>query len=214
MGPHRKRQFGGDAMTSALIEQLKALLPPVSYDPAAPVLEAQLYAEAQALSVALTQLEDVEGAIFPATSGGYIVDWERIFALSPASGATQEQRIAAVEAAMGDLGGQSIPYFSRLASLFAVAAEIQTFRIPVVGLLNTGDPVYAGDWPFIWRVNSPLEASVTPPMEARITERRPANTEVVFGYGREVITTVLSAVDQLFGTVHYDLPIPMSNDNE
>lgn len=201
-------------MTDVLIEQLQALLPPVSYDPKGAVLGAQLAAEAGALGEAIEALEAVQSAMFPQTAGDFIEDWERVYSLQPLPNASYQDRVNAVIAAMADLGGQSIPYFERLALLFGVIAEVQVFRVPVVGLMNTGDPVYAGDWPYIWRVNSPLSASINAPMESRLTERRPANTEVVFGYGREVVSTVTSAADELFGAVHYAPFQLVSQENE
>jgi uncharacterized protein YmfQ (DUF2313 family) len=193
-------------MSAVLIEQLQALLPPVSYDPNGRNLKAQLAGDAAVLGDALAGLEAVEKAIFPETAGEFIADWERTYGLTPADDASQEDRVQAVIAAMGDLGGQSIPYFIRLASLFGVIATIEKFKVPVVGLLNAGDPIFSGDWPYIWRVNSPLSAFINYPMKARITERRPANTEVIFGYGQEIATAVSSAVDQLFNVVHYVIP--------
>ena len=200
-------------MSELIVEQLQSLLPPVSYDPQGQVLLTQIKAEANALNQALTKLEEVEAAIFPATAGRYIADWERVYQIVPPLGATQDQRVQAVLAAMGDLGGQSIPYFVRLASMFGVSVGIDTFRIPVVGLLHTGQPLYSGDWPFTWRVNAPLKDYTTPVMESRLTERRPANTEVVFGYGKEVVDSVTAAVDQLFNSVHYVIPSSLSELN-
>ncbi|MGA3799102.1 putative phage tail protein [Pseudomonas fluorescens] len=200
-------------MSEVLIEQLQALLPPVSYDPNGINLKAQLAGEAVVLGDALAGLEEVEKAIFPETAGEFIADWERIYGLTPALDATQDERVQDVLAAMGDLGGQSIPYFIRLASLFGVTASIQSFRIPVVGLVKTGDPIYSGDWPFTWRVDAPLSAYVSTTMEARITERRPGNTDVVFGYGKEVVNVVAAAVDQLFNSVNYVIPSNLSANN-
>lgn len=197
-------------MSAVLFEQLQSLLPPVSYDPSGKLLSAQLTSEANALQEALAKLEEVESAIFPESAGPYISDWERVYGIAPAPGATQEQRVQAVLAAMGDMGGQSIPYFKRLAFLFGVRAQIQTFKTPVVGKLNAGDPLYAGDWIYTWQVDSPLSAFVNEPMEARLTERRPANTDVVFGYGKEVVEEVVSAVDELFNSVNYVLPSMLS----
>lgn len=193
-------------MSEVLIEQLQALLPPVSYDPEGRVLLAQLTAEGTALGDALKGLEAAENAIFPISAGDYIADWEQTYDLTPAAGASQEERVQAVEAAMADLGGQSIPYFIRLASLFGVQANIESFRIPVVGLLNAGDPIYFGDWPFIWRVNAPLTAFISAAMESQITDRRPGNTDAVFGYGKEVVASIVDKVDQLFNAVHYVVP--------
>lgn len=193
-------------MSDVLIEQLQTLLPPVSYDPEGKVLVAQLTAEGTVLGDALEGLEAIESAIFPSTAGDYITDWERTYNLTPAAGASQEERVRAVEAAMADLGGQSIPYFIRLAALFGVPATIESFREPVVGQLNAGDPIYSGDWPFTWRMNAPLSAFTAVAMESRITDRRPGNTDVVFGYGKEVVDGIADKVDQLFNAIHYVVP--------
>lgn len=201
-------------MSEKIVEQLQSLLPPVSYDPQGKVLLTQIKAEANALNQALTQLEEVEAAIFPESAGRYISDWERVYQIVPPHGATKDQRVQAVLAAMGDLGGQSIPYFVRLASLFGVKVSIDTFRVPVVGLLSAGGFLYAGDWPFVWRVNAPLTSFTTPLMEARLTERRPANTDVAFGYGKEVVDDLTSAVDQLFNSIHYIIPSSLSKLND
>lgn len=200
-------------MSEVLIEQLQALLPPVAYDPTGERLLAQMTAESVALGDALTGLEAVAAAIFPASAGDYITDWERVYNLTPADGTTMDDRVQAVEAAMADLGGQSIPYFIRLAALYGVTADVVMFRVPVVGRLNTGDPIYSGDWPFTWRVDAPLSAFFSSVMEARITERRPGNTDVIFGYGQEVVNVIADAVDQLFNTVNYVMPANLSTDN-
>jgi uncharacterized protein YmfQ (DUF2313 family) len=200
-------------MSEILIEQLQSLLPPVSYDPNGRNLKAQLAGDAAVLGDALAGLEAVEKAIFPETAGEFIADWERIYGLTPSPDATQDERVQEVLAAMGDLGGQSIPYFIRLASLFGVAVSIESFRIPLVGLLDTGDSIYSGDWPYIWRVNAPLAAYINSAMEHRITERRPGNTEVIFGYGKEVVDVITGAVDQLFNAVNYVMPSNLSINN-
>lgn len=200
-------------MSDLLIEQLQALLPPVSYDPKGKVLLAQLTAESEALGDALTALEAVGAAIFPASAAAYLADWERVYNLTPSVDATMDDRVQAVEAAMADLGGQSIPYFVRLAALYGVEAAVAMFRIPVVGLLNAGDPIYSGDWPFTWRVDAPLTAYKSPAMEAQITTRRPGNTDVIFGYGKEVVNVVAVAVDQLFNSVNYVIPSNVSTNN-
>ncbi len=200
-------------MSDLLIEQLQALLPPVSYDPKGEVLLAQLVAESAALGDALNALEAVGAAIFPASAATYLSDWERVYNLTPATGSSMDDRVQAVEAAMADLGGQSIPYFIRLAALYGVTAKVAMFRTPVVGLLNTGDPIYSGDWPFTWRVEAPLSAYRSVSMEAKITTRRPGNTDVIFGYGDEVVSVIIGAVDQLFNAVNYVMPSNLSTNN-
>lgn len=200
-------------MREVLIEQLQALLPPVSYDTKGEVLLAHLTAEGTVLVDALESLDAVESAIFPSSAGDYIADWERTYELTPAVDASQDERVQAVEVAMADLGGQSIPYFIRMASLFGVPATIESFKIPVVDVLNVGDLIYSGDWPFTWRLDAPLSAFVSITMEARITARRPGNTDVIFGYGKAAVDTVTDAMDQLFNTVHYVTTNYMSTSN-
>lgn len=198
-------------MSEVLIEQLQALLPPVAYDPNGRVLKTQMAGEAAVLGDALSGIESVERAIFPETAGAFIGDWERIYALTPSPDATQDERVQGVLAAMGDLGGQSIPYFIRLASLFGVQVTIDTFKRSVVGALSAGDPINFDDWLYTWRVNAPEIAYANPAMEARMTERRPANTEVIFGYGKETVEGLLDAIDGLFNYLHYVAPTRLSN---
>jgi uncharacterized protein YmfQ (DUF2313 family) len=198
-------------MSAILIEQLQALLPPVSYDPNGRNLKAQLAGDAAVLGDALAGIEALEKAIFPETAGEFIADWERIYALTPSADATQDERVQSVLAAMGDLGGQSIPYFIRLASLFGVPVSIDTFKRSVVGPLSAGDPINFDDWFYTWRVNAPDIAYANTAMETRITERRPANTEVIFGYGKETVEGLLGAIDGLFNFLHYVAPTKLSN---
>lgn len=65
---------------TVLADQLRLLLPPVSYDGMAPLLSAAIEAEANALSQSDVQAEVVYSAIF-ADSGKALADWERVLSL-------------------------------------------------------------------------------------------------------------------------------------
>jgi uncharacterized protein YmfQ (DUF2313 family) len=193
-------------MKESLIEQLQALLPPVSYDPNGSRNYAQLNAEAGALYEAVQKLDGVESAIFPSSSGEYIADWERVYALTAASGASQEERIAAVEAAMADLGGQSIPYFVAIAKRLGVAATVDVNRPALTQIAVVEDPAPDGDALTEWRVNAPLSAYRTAALEALLQVRRPANTEVTVGYGKAIAESLSASSDRLFNSAHYVIP--------
>ncbi|MBP2843732.1 DUF2313 domain-containing protein [Pseudomonas alloputida] len=193
-------------MSPNLFEQLQSLLPPVSYDPSGTVLSAQMTAEANALQAALTQLEGVEAAIFPESAGTYISDWERVYAITPAPGATQDQRVQVVLAAMADMGGQSIPYFIALARRLGITATVDVNRPALTQIASVGDPVPDGDKLTEWRVNAPLSAYRTASLESLIQIRRPANTEVTVGYGKAVAVRLATTADRLFNSAQYVIP--------
>lgn len=193
-------------MSEVLVSQLQSLLPPVSYDPKGEFLLAQLIAEANALQEALVSLEEVEAAIFPETAGEYIADWERVFDLTPAPGASQADRIEAVLAAMADLGGQSISYFVALARRMGLPATVDVAQRALAGVAVIGDAAPDGDTLYQWRLNVPMEAFRNSKLETLIKARRPANTEVSVGYGKAIAERLEQASDRLFNTVQYVVP--------
>lgn len=193
-------------MSAKIIEQLRELLPPVSYDPLGKYLLAQLTSEANALQDAIDGLEGIEAAIFPDTAGSYISDWERIFELIPRPEATQEERVAAVKAAMADLGGQSIPYFIALAVRMGLVVTVDVNRRALTDVAVVGDPAPDGDLVYQWRINAPIESYRALVFEALVQRRRPANTEVTVGYGKPIAERILRSSDRLFNTAHYVIP--------
>jgi len=193
-------------MSEVLVEQLQALLPPVSYDPNGEKLKVQLASEAAILGDALASLEAVEKAIFPETAGEFIADWERVYGLTPSLDATQDERVLAVLAAMGDLGGQSIPYFIALAKRFGVTVTVDVNRPALTNIATVNTPATDGDALYEWKINAPLEAYRNQSLEAIARIRRPANTEVDVGYGKAVAERMAASADRLFNSAHYVTP--------
>lgn len=186
-----------------LADQLRLLLPPVSYDGMAPLLSAAIEAEAHALTQTDAQAEAVYSTVF-ADSGMGLADWERVLALPDPCliGVPQSvrQRIQAVISKLRSRGGQSKPFFIALAKSLGYDVTITTFRPARAGIARAGDRLYGGDWNFTWRVNAPavtvtyavagLTAAGDPlaswgnkALECRLSQMKPAESILLFGYG-------------------------------
>ena len=189
-------------MTS-LADQLRLLLPPVSYDGTAPRLSASVEAEANALTLSDAQTEAIYSAIF-ADSGMGLSDWERVLALPDPClvGVSQstQQRIQAVVSKLQGRGGQSKAFYIGLAKSLGYEITIDTFQPARAGIARAGDPVNGGEWGFAWRVNAPAvtityavagRAAAGDPLaswgnkslECRLSQMKPAESILLFGYG-------------------------------
>lgn len=188
---------------TTLADQLRLLLPPVSYDGTAPNFSAAIEAEANALTLSDTQANTVYSAIFP-DSGDGLIDWERVLALPDPclTGIPQSvgQRVQAVVSKLSGRGGQSKAFFIALAKTLGYDITITTFRPACAGIARAGDPIYGGDWAFTWRVNAPtttvshavagitgagdpLAAWGNESLECRLSQMKPAESILLFGYG-------------------------------
>ena len=102
-------------------ELLKRLLPPVAYNPNAPVLSADLEAEGRALDAAQLAADQILIEADPRTTIQFFTDWERIAGLpdsccgTDAASTLAERRARLVEK-ITSTGGQSRQYFIDLAA--------------------------------------------------------------------------------------------------
>lgn len=188
---------------TTLADQLRLLLPPVSYDGSAPYLSATIEAEAKAMDLADAQASMVYSTIFP-DSGEGLADWERVLALPDpclvGQAQTVGQRVQAVISKLQGRAGQSKPFFIALAKSMGYDITITTFRPASVGLSRAGDPLNGGDWNFTWRVNAPavttsharvgitgagdpLTSWGNKSLECRLGQLKPAESILLFGYG-------------------------------
>lgn len=132
---------------------LSHLLPQVSYDSNGARLAAELGSEGAALDRAVDSTDQVKSAITPGMAGTFLPDWERVSGITPSSGATYQERLAAVLAKMAETGGLSIAYFTKIASRLGYTIRIvepEPFR---AGTSRAGDRL--NPWPDItwfWRV--------------------------------------------------------------
>ncbi|MGE7992560.1 YmfQ family protein [Pseudomonas sp. NPDC089554] len=189
-------------MTS-LADQLRLLLPPVSYDGTAPNLSAAIEAEAKALTAGVSASDSVYKTLFPDTGEG-LEDWERLLGLPDPClqgiPQTTRQRINAVISKLKDGGGQSKAFFIGLAKSLGYEITITTFQPARAGLARAGDAINGGDWSFTWRVNAPsvtithaaagmtsagdpLAAWGNRALECRLNQLKPAESFLIFGYG-------------------------------
>ncbi|MCT9015066.1 DUF2313 domain-containing protein [Cupriavidus gilardii] len=186
-------------MTHATL--LGRLLPPESYAPREPALAAELAVEGKALDQAMAAVRRVEGAITPFFAEQLLPDWERVCGITPAAGASYQQRLQIVLAKLAEVGGLSIPYFKRLAAGLGYEISInepQPFR---AGVNRAGDRLWAEDIIWVWQVivksgqlrlyrfragqssaGEPLSVFGDPVIEGMFQDLKPAHTFVYFAY--------------------------------
>ncbi|GJL37219.1 phage tail protein [Enterobacter hormaechei] len=132
---------------------LSLLLPPVAYDSEQPRLSAELTAEAAAFDATTITAAIALNAVTPFYAQTLLSDWERVLELTPAAGATYQQRLQRVLAKLAEVGGLSIPYFVQLAGRLGYTITIdepQPFR---AGVNRAGDRLWIKDIIWVWRVN-------------------------------------------------------------
>jgi len=164
-----------------LASLLRTLLPPMAYDPAGRVVGAVIDAEAAALQEAVERASTVADAMHPATAGDAIADWERVLGLRALPAASPAERVQAVLAKLGELGGLSIPYFVRLAAAAGYAITITEPKPWRVGHSHVDEPLYLEDVLFVWQVHidsRPPEGSAATDaaLEATFNSLKPAHT--------------------------------------
>ncbi|PTT96391.1 hypothetical protein DBR45_44030 [Pseudomonas sp. HMWF031] len=110
------------------------------------------------------------------------------------------QRVNAAVSKWKGYAGQSAPFFIAMAKALGYDITITVFRPARAGLARAGDPLNGGDWDFTWRVNAP-EVTVIPAvtgvagagdplaawgnktLECRLSQLKPAESILLFGYG-------------------------------
>lgn len=132
---------------------LGQLLPPVSYNPNAPRLRAELEAEGAQFTCVEQRADRVTGGITPLFAQELLADWERVTGLSPGEQDTYQQRLAAVLAKLAEIGGLSRAYFIRLAANLGYTITIEEPDVFRAGVNRAGDSINSPDVIWIWRVN-------------------------------------------------------------
>lgn len=203
MDTARRDHAWGDGAVTSTADQLRLLLPPVSYNVNGPNLSAVIEAEGKALDALVADSQYVYDTIFP-DSGVGLDDWERVLGLPDPCVAgepqTREQRIKSVVSKLSYRGGQSREFFIGLAKALGFDVSISTFRPALAGIASAGDAINGGDWAFTWRVNAPMvnykhatagiSVSGDPlaswgskALECRFSQLQPAESILIFGYG-------------------------------
>lgn len=180
---------------------LRRLLPGESYDTTRPVIFASLTAEANGLDRVAASADNAAGAVTPYYAASLLADWERVLGLTPADGATYQQRQQRVLSKLAETGGLSIPYFTRLAANLGYTITInepQPFR---AGTGRAGDRLWVKEVIWMWRVDvsnarvpvyrfragsstagERLTSFSDPVIEAIFNDLKPAHTFCWFAY--------------------------------
>lgn len=166
-------------MSLSLADALRALFPPEAYDLAGPALSAELEATANVQQGVVDSAAVVANAMHPSTADlPAIASWERVLALTPLPNATPENRVQAVLAKLGELGGLSRSYFVRLAASQGYGISISEPRAFRVGISRCGDRLYGEDVVFLWLVtiNSRPPGGDDAALQALFDDLKPAHT--------------------------------------
>jgi len=140
----------------------------------------------------------------PRTTVEMLEEWERVLGLPDPCVTTEQsftERRAAVVAKLTTLGGQSRAFFIALAASLGYTITITEFNPWLVGVADSGDPIYSDAWKFVWQVNSAettidyadTESVVSEhlaewgndQLECTIEAAAPAHTIVNFAYGAQ-----------------------------
>ena len=142
---------------------LKALLPSGAYDPNATNLNAELFAEGNALDFCMATANLLLAEMDPSTAQLSLYDWERNYGLPDQCvtvAQTIEQRKAAVTSKANSLGGQTPTYFIFVAeSMGYSSVTITEFNVLTCNG-NCNGAIYSPNALFVWQMNLPLTSGV------------------------------------------------------
>jgi uncharacterized protein YmfQ (DUF2313 family) len=117
------------------------------------VFEADLALEGAALDAAEAAAAQLLLQLVPDQAGAEkIAGWERNLGITPAAGASLENRMAQVLAHLRARGGLSISYFTQLAAALGYEVEIEDMR-PFEPGDSAGYPIWDPGVIWCWRVN-------------------------------------------------------------
>ena len=201
------------------VQQLAQLLP------AGPAFDQELTPDlAQLLASLAPELARIDGngealllEMNPATATVLLPHWEGYLGLPdvctvPGSQTLAERRQAVIDK-LTATGAPQLSYYRKLGSQLDIAMDIQEFRPARVGQVSVGDFLYGAGWPWSWIASAPVEAYGTPAaatLDCRLQRDAPEYTDVVLGFGHEVVTDIASKVDQLFNAIQYVAPVALA----
>lgn len=208
-----------DVTEASYFKQLQQLLPP------GPAFDLELQPDlAQLLASLAPELARVDVnsealllELNPATATVLLPVWEGYLGLPdlcvvPGS-QTLEERRAAVIAKLTATGAPQLSYYRKLGVQSGVPIQIDEFRPCRVGPASVGDFLYGDGWAWSWIASAPIEAYGTEEaatLDCRLQRDAPEYTEVVLGFGKDVVEGIALQVDQLFNAVHYVVPAAVS----
>lgn len=180
-------------------ELLASLLPPVSYSPADRRIAAELRAEGNALDAAQANADRLLAGITPAGAGEMVTDWERLLAVTPRAGASQQERVDAVVAKLAETGGLSIPYFKELAAKLGYTIDIVEPQYAQAGVSHAGDAMWVTDIIWVWQV----VVSGSPVIAYQARAGTASAGDPITSFGDPVLETVFNDLKPAFTFVYF-----------
>jgi uncharacterized protein YmfQ (DUF2313 family) len=149
----------------------------------------------------------------PATATVLLPYWEGYLGLPdvctvPGSQTLAERRQAVIDK-LTATGAPQLSYYRKLGAQVDLAVVIQEFREARVGQVSVGDFLYGAGWPWSWLASVPADAFGTEAaasLDCRLQRDAPEYTDVVLGFGLDVVAGITGQVDQLFNAIHYVIP--------
>ena len=204
------------ALTEAdYAQQLRQLLPP------GPAFDLELQPDwAQIVAALAPELARVDGngealllEVNPATATVLLPYWEGYLGLPdvctvPGSQTLEERRQAVIDK-LTATGAPQLSYYRKLGSQLDLPLQIEEFRPARVGSTSVGDFLYGAGWSWSWIASVPADAFGTEAatsLDCRLQRDAPEYTDVVLGFGQEVVAGIALQVDQLFNAIHYVVP--------
>jgi uncharacterized protein YmfQ (DUF2313 family) len=208
------------ALTEAdYLQQLRQLLPP------GPAFDLELQPDwAQLVAALVPELARVDGngealllELNPATATVLLPRWEGYLGLPdvctvPGSQTLEERRQAVIDR-LTATGAPQLSYYRKLGTQVGLAVEIEEFRPARVGQVSVGDFLYGADCSWSWVAAVPVAAFGTEAaasLDCRLQRDAPEYTEVVLGFGQEVVAAIALQVDQQFNAIHYVAPAALA----
>jgi uncharacterized protein YmfQ (DUF2313 family) len=204
-------------------QQLAQLLPP------GPAFDLTLQSDWAQIVAALTpELARVDSngealllEVNPATATVLLPYWEGYLGLpdlcTVVGSQTLEERRQAVIDKLTATGAPQLSYYRKLGTQLDIAVQIQEFREARVGPASVGDFLYGDGWPWSWIASTPVEAYGTEAaatLDCRLQRDAPEYTDVLLGFGQDVIAGIVGQVDQLFNAIHYVMPVAVTGAEE
>ena len=205
---------------ASYLQQLQQLLPP------GPAFDLELQPDlAQTMGALSPELARVDGngealllELNPATATVLLPVWEGYLELPdicvvPGSQTLEERRAAVIDK-LTATGAPQLSYYRKLGNQSGIPIQIEEFRPARVGAASVGDFLYGAAWPWSWIASAPVEAYGTEAaatLDCRLQRDAPEYTDVVLGFGKNVVEVIALQVDQLFNAIHYVMPGAMTS---
>ena len=200
---------------ASYLQQLQQLLPQ------GPAFDLELQTDvAQTMAALAPELARADGngaalllELNPATATVLLPVWEGYLGLPdgclvPGSQTLEERRAAVIDK-LTATGAPQLGYYRKLGLQSGIPIQIDEFRPARVGSTSVGDFLYGAAWPWSWIASAPVEAYGTEAaatLDCRLQRDAPEYTDVVLGFGKDVVDGIALKVDHLFNAIHYVMP--------